>query len=236
MAKKNLAITATYLTDHNDDAFWRVSVTEDGMTTSKVMAQDTFANTLKYGTIVRKEQKSYRLGKLPFGYVDAYVSKEGSYKVAVLYPKKKRGVKYYKDNYFVPYPNTLYIYEVKNGICQMKRCFAVRDKDIKKNGISESTPLYHFPFGNVYENGNMCYGGIKMPDLKHMGNIDTLVSLFLNGGVNDDLYTPARCTTLNKKQYEVYRYLESKEVFPDKILNPMKPRSGGSYTFGMEFY
>lgn len=232
MAK--LAITANYLTDQNDDAFWRVSVTEDGITTSKVLTQEQFANTLKHGTIVRKENKSYRLGKLPFGYIDAYVSREGTYKVAVLYPKKRRGVKYYKDTYYVPYPNVVYIYDVKNGICISRSCFAISDKDLK-NGITRDTPLYYFPFGNVGENGSMCYGNIKLPNLTTMDSIDNLVALFLAGEVNDDLYNPNRQTKLAKKQFEVYRYLESRKTFPDKILNPVNNPRGGSFTFGMAF-
>ena len=229
-----LAINATYITDTHKDAFWRVSVTDDGITQTKVLSQEQFANTLRKGTIVRKERKAFSLGKMPFGYVDAFISSEGTYTVAVLYPKKKRGVLYYEDTYYVPYPNVLYIYSVKNGILQSKKCFAVKDADLQK-GISKGTPLYAFPFGNVSQEGSMCYGSIKYPDLRRLSSIDELVALFLNGQVNDDLYSAKRCSTQHCKQFELYRYLETKKTFPDKILC-LAQGINKALTFGDVFY
>lgn len=237
MAKKKLdsdfGITAEYVTDTHQDAFWRVSVREDGKVQTKVLTQEQFANTLRAGTIQKKEKKLFSLGKLPYGYIDAKIASDGTYDICVLYPKRKYGIRYYKDTYRIPYPNVLYIFSVKNSIVQSKLCFAVKDADIRK-GISDKTPLYSFPFGNVSAgSGSMCFGNIPMPKIPKMEGIDKLVQLFLNGDVNDDLYSPSSCSTKNCKQFELYRYLEGKKTFPDSILVPSSEyRQGNGKTFG----
>ena len=143
---------------------------------------------------------------------DRRAKSEVYYEIAVMYPGKVRGVKYYKDTYRVPYPNTLYTYSVLNGVVQSKHCFAVID-DV----ITPETVLYRFPFGNVGSMGSMCYGNIHLPDCTELSSIDTLVELFLSGDVNDDLYHPSD-TAKNCKQFELYQFLEGKKKFPTKIL------------------
>ncbi len=208
------------------DAFWRVTtVNSKGASITKVLSHEEYVNLLARNTIVRKEAKKHRLGKLPFGYVDCLYGKPGCYRIAVMYPEKVRGVKYYKDTYRVPYPNTLYIYTVEKGAVQTKTCYAVKD-DV----ITENTKLWQFPFGNVSDIGGMCYGVIKIPNCTEMSEIDTLVELFLSGEVNDDLYHPSR-TTKNCKQFELYKYLTGKKKFPKSLLAPALSYSKTQYTF-----
>lgn len=228
--KKDFGISAEFMTDTHSDAFWRVSVREDGIVSSKVLTQEQFANTLAQGTIKRKEEKLFFLGKMPYGYVDAKIGGEGTYDVLVLYPKKRYGVRYYKDTYRVPYPNVLYKFTVKRGVVQSKYCFAIKDSDLKK-GLSSKTPLYAFPFGNVSSgSGSMCFGIIKMPNMLKMAYVDNLVSLFLSGDVNDDLYSPSSNSTKNCKQFELFKFLENKKSFPDTLLCPVKAYSSAKQT------
>ncbi len=208
------SVRAELVLDDLKDAFWRVTTTDQrGASMTKVLSHETYVNLLKANTIVRKEPKKHRLGKLPYGYVDCLYGSPGNYTIAVLYPEKVRGIKYFKDTFRVIHPHMLFIYSIKKGVVQSRRCFAVKDTD-----ITEDTVLYRFPFGNVGEdNGNMCYGGIKLPDCTELSSIDELVQLFLNGEVNDDLYRPSK-TTKNCKQFQLYKYLTGKKKFPYSIL------------------
>lgn len=211
------SIRAEMLLDNKKDVFWRVTTTnKKGASSTKVLSHEVYVNMLKNNTIIRKEPKRHRLGSLPYGYVDAIYGEPGDYQIAVLYPAKIRGVKYYNNTYRIPNPNTLFIYDVKRGVVCSKLCFAVKDET-----ITDETILYHYPFGNVGEYGSMCYGNIKLPDVTNMSAIDELVELFLSGDVNDDLYTTSK-TTKNCKQFELYEFLEGKKKFPDKILCPVK--------------
>lgn len=206
-------ISSELVLDDLKDAFWRVTTTNaKGASTTKVLSHETYVNMLRKNTIVRKEAKKHSLGRIPYGYVDCLYGSQGNYEIAVMYPGKVRGVKYYKDTYRVPYPNTLYTYNVLKGVVQSKHCFAVID-DV----ITPETVLYRFPFGNVGSMGSMCYGNIHLPDCTELSSIDTLVELFLSGDVNDDLYQ-ASDTAKNCKQFELYQFLQGKKKFPTKIL------------------
>ena len=142
-------------------AFFRVTCEEKGITTVKNLTVEETLRLLGKSSY-ENEVKYYDPGEKPYGYVKHFASdRADTFKIALLYPAKKRGVKYFNDTYFVPYPNVLYIYEVRKGYVQTKRCFAVKDKEIKPD-----TKLYRFPFGNVTgDTGSMCYGNIKFPKL-----------------------------------------------------------------------
>lgn len=208
------------------DAFFRVTCEEKGITTVKNLTVEETLRLLGKSTY-ENEVKYYDPGEKPYGYVKHFASdRADTFKIALLYPAKKRGVKYFTDTYFVPYPNVLYIYEVRKGYVQTKRCFAVKDKEIKPD-----TKLYRFPFGNVTgDTGSMCYGNIKFPRLKNMSDIDKVVDLFLSGGVNDDLWHG----NISKKwkQFELFQYLENKKTFPSNLLVEVE---GNATTFDKVF-
>jgi len=211
MALKEL--NASLIFDDKRDAFWRVtSRNSKNVSMTKVLSHGVFLNLLKSNTINRREEPRKQLGTLPFGYVDCLYGGPGNYKIAVLYPEKARGVKYYKDTYRVPYPNVLFIFDVKGGVLHSHYAFAVKDAE-----ITAETVLYKYPFGNVGVGGSMCFGTIKRPNMTLMSSVDEVCQLFFNGETNDDLYTPEK-TTKQLKQYELYKFLEGKKKFPYSIL------------------
>jgi len=142
-----------------------------------------------------------------------------------VYPEKGRGIKYFKDAYLVPYPNTLYIYQVSKGVVVSKHCFAV-----KTTNITDDTELFRFPFGNVGRDGGMCYGNIRLPDCTELSAIDEVVELFLSGDVNDDLYGNNN-TTKDCKQYELLQSLAGKKKFPSRILTRAEHYGVGALKF-----
>lgn len=208
------------------DGLFRVTCEERGLTQVKNL---TIEDTLKLLGESQAEGKIsfYDPGEKPFGYVKHFASDRcDTFKIAVMYPAKRRGIKYYNDTYFVPYPNVLYIYEVRKGYVQTRRCFAVKDKK-----ITPETKLYRFPFGNVNgDSGNMCYGYIRLPKLKNMSEIDKVVDLFLSGAVNDDLWHGN--VSKKWKQFELFQYLENKKTFPNNLLVEVE---GNATTFDKVF-
>ena len=206
-------LTLTYVENPETcDGLFRVTCEEKGITTVKNLTVEETLKLLGKSTY-EKDAKFYDPGEKPYGYVRHFASDRcDTFKIAVLYPAKKRGIRYFNDTYFVPYPDVLYLYEVRKGYVQTKRCFAIKDKEIKPD-----TKLYAFPFGNVTgSSGAMCYGNIKLPKLKNMSEIGQVVDLFLAGDVNDDLWHGNISKKL--KQYELFQLLENKKMFPKNLL------------------
>lgn len=60
-------------------------------------------------------------------------------------------------NYIVGYPATIYRFDVTNKVLTGAYVWALTDNIVKPD-----TPIYHYPFFNVYENGRICMGSNKL--------------------------------------------------------------------------
>lgn len=211
------------------EGLFRVTCEEKGIATVKNLTIEQTLVLLGKSTYERSQVKYYDPGEMPYGYVKHLAGdRADTFKIALLYPAKKRGIKYFNDTYFVPYPNVLYIYEVRKGYVQTKSCFAVKDKV-----ITPETKLYRFPFGNVTgDTGGMCYGNIKLPKLKEMNDITKVVDLFLSGDVNNDLWH-GNISQKKWKQFELFQHIENKKTFPGNLL--VEVSGGYANTFGKVF-
>lgn len=171
----------------------------------------------------RLERKSElvftRLGDVPNGYVDAMIADEKNYCVALIAPSRIRPYLYQsgsnEHSFLIPFPDILCIFHVKEGKFHDGECYAM---------MNGSDQLYRFPFANVYDNGNICWGGNARHEVK-FSESDQLMSLFLESGFNTHLYSAGN-TTLRKENIEdLIRFLSAQSDFKSEWLVPLKEKT-----------
>lgn len=86
----------------------------------------------------------------------------------------------------VPYPGL-----IMGVICRKEESkYKIIDTKIyaTRNPIfSEHDSLYRFPFGNVYTNGSICWGGVGLSKIRSIKQACNLLNLFISSAMNNDL-------------------------------------------------
>lgn len=151
------------------------------------------------------------IGKLPKGYYDGFLSAgdELSYSMAVFAKSDMRYINYYDELFYVPFPALMFKFEVKKGNVTVSEVFAM-DTDQP----SETSKLYHYPYGNVYRNGAICWGSNALGPVLYKKDLDNLITCFFCSGTNDDLFKSDRYQT----QREFLMYMKGRKVFPKDLL------------------
>lgn len=161
-----------------------------------------------------------RIGKLPHGFYDGSldVKDPKTFTVVIVVPSGMRTVGYFDTEYDIPYPATVFRFEVRNGRLNESNAFFV-----KKDAPDGADVLCQYCFGNVSSNlGGICWGGNQLPALTSMKDVDRLVALFFGSPCNDDYYSYSRFSSgapeYCKTQRALYEHLKGCEVFPLEIL------------------
>ncbi|WP_193774770.1 hypothetical protein [Vallitalea guaymasensis] len=152
------------------------------------------------------------IGHLPDGYVNGQIGKLGDFKCIVSYKGKRLLFNYYDIEYLIPFPSCVFYFKCKNQKLISSKVFTFKTKSILK-----TSKLYTYPFGNVYSNGDICWGGNLLPNLTTLKDIDDVVRLFFCSKTNNDLYN-INNTKLKKSQDKLIKYLVGKKIFPTDIL------------------
>lgn len=151
------------------------------------------------------------LGEMPYGYLNAVYQSPGNFKLWIALEEKKRSMLYYGKAEYIPFPGLLLELEVLNS------------KVVKSNLFSfvgtacEGIRLYRYPFGNVYTEGNICWGNMTLPLLTALKDADKIVNMFLTSETNDDLFQ----STKFKTQRALIEDLKKRESFPKEYLVDM---------------
>lgn len=120
-------------------------------------------------------------------------------------PKSQLRVKFHDIAYEnVGHPRLLSIVSVSGNNAVGMKFFAVNET----GDINDQTPLFRYPFSNVYENGNVCWSGYSEVEIKSVKDIEMLPLMFLSTTNN---------THLNNKVRELFAELSGKE-FPEEML------------------
>lgn len=161
-----------------------------------------------------------RIGKLPHGFYDGSldVLDPKTFTVVVVVPSGMRTVAYFDTVYDIPYPATVFRFDVVNGRLNRSNAFFA-----KKDAPADGDVLYQYCFGNVSSNlGGICWGGNQLPALASMKDVDRLVALFFGSPCNDDYYSYSRFASgapeYCKTQRALYEHLKGCESFPLEIL------------------
>ncbi len=157
-------------------------------------------------------EKSITIGKLPYGYYNGSICEDG-FKVIVSIPSKVFLFQYYEDAYVIPFPRLVFYFSYQDGKMITAKCFAAKDEV-----LMDQSKLYHYPFGNVYSDGKICFGGNSIPKCFSLSEIDEVIKIFYGTPSNNDLW----CTKYCKDKYTGLRVLieelSGKEFFPEETL------------------
>lgn len=108
---------------------------------------------------------------------------------AIEIPKAQFRVKFHNVAYdAVGHPRLVAIIEVKDRIFTGMSLFAIEDK----GEVTLNTELFHYPYSNVYESGQVCWSGIGQYEIKTPNDISILPTTFLTGINNTHLQSNVR--------------------------------------------
>lgn len=188
---------------------------DDGSVIHKTISLQDFLNLLQGSSDY--EGMYIPIGEIPHGYYNAIISNyyENTFAVDIVVPAGVRSTTYMEKNYKIPYPNLLFRFFVKQKQLNKSKCFALKTKKPSKN-----EPLFYYPFGNVYSDGSICWGGNYFGELYSMKELDEVVSIFFGSPTNNDLYSSEH---LNDAPYTLllrafYEELDGKKQFPIDLL------------------
>jgi hypothetical protein len=124
-----------------------------------------------------------------------------------------------REEYIIPHPYSLMAIKLKELSTGKFKVVASRMYAMSAPLFSDTAQLYRFPYGNVYSDGRICWGGYQSDvDRKRYNNIlqsGELVDLFLNTGYNDDLFYRDSIPTPGLGSFrDVYNEMSTKEDYP----------------------
>lgn len=187
---------------------------DDESVLTKTLSFENYLNLLKEGSIaVTQKEKFLTICDLPIGYHSGAIRSDGDFVMFITVPSSVR-TKFYKEQFFeIPYPNLLFGFVSVNNKLVSKKCFSY------KGVLTDKSILYRYPFGNVNQNGHICFGNISLPKADKPPVLNTYIDLFMNGITNDDYYKPGSSITSSYSQGTLLTRLSKKSVFPSALLS-----------------
>lgn len=110
----------------------------------------------------------------------------------------------------IPFPRCAFVFDVVKGKVENSFCCAVNKSDEQ----------CRFPFPNVYESCNICWGGNRIGTIDSVTKAVSCVRLFFESGFNTHLYYKSEnvCIPDDPSIEELLRRLQNKAEFPDEWL------------------
>lgn len=183
----------------------------DGEEIRKVISYEDYAKSV---IGVLGEDRVCRVGQLPRGFVDGGAN-ERCIEALISVPAGKRRFSYLGEEYLIPFPEIFFHFLAdSDGTVKGTKCACKMGDD-----------LYHYPFGNVYEEGRICWGGNVLPKVNCLKQFDLLVELFFSATTNNDLYSGPVVMKEGKayrlSQRELIEHLQGVNEFPKEWLRPL---------------
>lgn len=155
-------------------------------------------------------------GELPGGYLRGAVdiSNSSSFLAAIRLAPEKRILPFFGEEHIVPFPELLFLFKVISGKAIKSEVYAL----VYKEGESV---IAHYPFGNVHDNGSICWGRTTLPHLNNIKGTEKLIGLFFGSDTNNDLYSVGT-NVIQKKEFVNQKGLilevEKRKKFPHNWL------------------
>ena len=104
----------------------------------------------------------------------------------------------------LPFPGLIFLFKVERGILTNSRCFAIQ---ALPRAVTPETEIYMFPYGNVYDDGKLCWGSnFDISHVESVASLETVVETFFNATMNRDLFKEQHLNedALKKKKRKNY--------------------------------
>ena len=159
-------------------------------------------------------------GGIPDGLIDIAYQDECNFLALVQVPAELFIVQYCGNKYSIPFPSLLFAVKVVGQRVTGTRVYAVKDKKVTKESA-----LYHYPFGNVYNDGDICWGGNSLPNIEGVKDTFKVPQIFYSSPTNSDLWKSGEDVDVEKLGNEpvlskVYAFLNGQKEFPLDALMP----------------
>ena len=137
------------------------------------------------------------------------------------YPRSEKDNKYKGHSETVPFPHLLFYFRVINETINYSNIFA-----LKRSLKDTRDDLYIFPYGNVYSNGNVCWGSaLKNRKITNPMKLIDVIARFLDSQYNADLFDTHTINTKELKDFgdslsfwKFIEYMKKEKVFPVNAL------------------
>lgn len=201
--------------------------TGDGTICQRTMSIDDFV-TLIQGATRRVTTSKLRVGAIPEGFVDGFVSNDaGTLGAIIKVPSQKHQFVLNYDgkrkSYYLPMPNLLYtIYAYEGNITDF-RCYTYRHWE------GMDTDICQYPFGNVSLGGSVCTGSIQSRKIKNFMDCALVIEDTLCGETNKDYLRDHDDKVNLAKSIDQFSFcdeLEKMEEFPHNLLLSKKESVG----------
>ena len=187
-----------------------------GTLVKKICLKDFFQifNSAISEETIKTDFSALRWNGIPDGLVDIAYQDNKNFMILLQVPAEIFIVEYCGNKYSIPFPSLLFSIKVINGKATETNVFAVKDVKASKN-----TVLYHFPFGNVYDNGKICWGGNSLPAINSPLESTIIPRLFYSAPTNSDLWNAEKRLDVSIVKCEpvlskIYEALHNKKTFP----------------------
>lgn len=147
--------------------------------------------------------KKYRLGS---------DGNKGTFEAIMVFPAGKRGFSFAGKIFFIPFPALVMKLTYVDGVRKGDRVFAL-DTD----NPGPNSKLYNYPFGNVYEDGHICFGNIKLK-IGCLEEAPRAFEDFINSVTTHDLHSSNRRSKKDMSMGEFVEMLEKMEHYPNEEL------------------
>ena len=116
---------------------------------------------------------------------------------------------------FEEFPALLFRFKVDNSNkIQSASVFVIKEE---RDSFNNDTLLYKYPFGNVWADGRICWGGNNLPLINESRDLLKAVDLFFQFPTGDDLYS-GKNVRFNGPQSKLLKKLTSNKININDIL------------------
>ncbi|MCH5248331.1 MAG: hypothetical protein J1E98_00290 [Lachnospiraceae bacterium] len=223
MAEIAIFLNEEFNRQHSYDCANVVITDNNGKKKSKIVEIGSLLKAFKCA--VKMEADSAPIGKIPFGYYDGAISMcSGKLcaDIVTVLPASMQLMKYENTQYDVCVPSLVFSFHVNKGRLERTQVFTLKDEEATEDSI-----LYRYPYGNVHDNGNVCWGNNAFPVIPEIKRLETAMTLFIQSPCNSDLYESKKCIgQTNVPLRELFEQLRNVQSFPEEYLMPIKKQRG----------
>lgn len=198
-------------------------IPEDGRSAKVVITKDGISShkTVSIEDIISKLASNYKFstGLIPKN-TRLFSGSKDKYLIAIETDSKIRTISTEKDGAWdskIPFPPCLFVFDICDELIKKTYLFALKSPNVLSTDM-----LCHFPFGNVYTDGHVCWGRVTLPKISKPTDLVGVINVFFDSRFNGDLmerhsYTAIQGTNISGFN-SLIGYLKNKDMFPIEML------------------
>ena len=146
----------------------------DGSAVQKTVTMADFIRAMS--TIEAEQERCLEIGQIPNGFYDGVLiqNKEQSFDVIITVSAHLGVIYLFGVPKQVVFPDLAFLFKVREGMVSASFCFALKRDE--SGMIGPASRLCYYPFGNVYDNGKICWGNTVFPKMTSIKDAEKLAA------------------------------------------------------------